>query len=85
MIRDYYRIYNFRRKHRALKKRSPYQYIKTFFPDFSDKHPFSFSDSLSRVALDDGKVGVATCLALDKEGEENEIFVASENQEILLN
>jgi putative transposase len=85
MIQDYYRIYNFRRKHRALRRRSPYQYIKAIFPDFANKHPFTFSDTLSRVALDCERNSVATCLALDKEVEENEIFVASENQEILLN
>ena len=45
-IKDYYLIYCYRRKHRALKRRSPYQYIKTFYPDLADKHPFAFSDSL---------------------------------------
>jgi hypothetical protein len=53
------------------------QYINTFFPDFADKHPFAFSDSLSRVASVEFRPGVATCLALDKVVEENEIFVAS--------
>ena len=73
----YYLIYNYRCKHRSLKRKSPYQYINTFFPDFADKHPFAFSDSLSRVASVELGHGVATCLALDKVVEENEIFVAS--------
>jgi putative transposase len=84
-IGEYYRIYNFKRKHRSLKRKSPYQYIKSFFPEYSDKHPFAFSDSLSRVALGEGKDCAATCLALDKVKEENAIFVASERKEILLN
>jgi transposase InsO family protein len=84
-IREYYRIYNYKRKHRALKRKSPYQYLNSFFPDFSDKHPFAFSDSLSRVALDAGGDCAATCLALDKVKDENATFVPSENREILLN
>ena len=84
-LQEYYMIYNYRRKHRSLRRRSPYQYIRAFFPDFSDKHPFVFSASLSRVALDVCKVGGATCLALDKESDENAIFVQSENQDSLLN
>lgn len=84
-IKDYYLIYNYRRKHRSLGKKSPYQYMKTFFPDFSDKHPFLFSDSLSRVALNEGEDRGATCLALDKGNSENNTFVASENQKIVLN
>jgi putative transposase len=84
-ISDYYRIYNFRRKHRSLGRKSPYRYIKTFFPDFADKHPFAFSDSLSRVALENGPNGGATCLALDKELDENGSFVPSKNQDLLLN
>ena len=84
-FRDYYNIYNYRRKHRSLGRKSPYQYIKTFFPDFADKHPFVFSDSLSRVALDERQKGGATCLALDKERDENMSFVKSENQDLLLN
>ena len=78
-IKDYYLIYCFRRKHRALKRRSPYQYIKTFYPEFADKHPFVFSDSLSSVALDNAGGSGATCLALDKEMDENETFVRSES------
>ena len=81
---DYYQVYNFKRKHRSLKKRSPYHYIKTFFPDFSDKHPFAFSGDLSRVALISGEDRGATCLALD-ENSENDIFVNQENQDLLLN
>jgi hypothetical protein len=69
-IKDYYMIYCYRRKHRALKKRSPYQYIKTFYPEFADKHPFAFSDSLASVALEKALESVATCLALDKETDE---------------
>jgi len=84
-IREYYRIYNYKRKHRALKRKSPYQYLHSFFPDFSDKPPFAFSDALSRVALDVGGDCAATCLALDKVKDENATFVASENREILLN
>jgi putative transposase len=84
-ISDYYRIYNYRRKQRALGRRSPYQYVKTLFPEFIDKQPFAFSDSLSRVALVDGQGGTATCLALDKEGNENGNFVKSEIQDLLLN
>lgn len=85
-INDYYRIYNFRRKHRSLGKKSPYHFINTFFPDFSDKHPFLFSEfSLSRVALEVGEPCEATCLALDKDDSENNKFVASENQKIVLN
>jgi transposase InsO family protein len=84
-LQEYYMIYNYRRKHRSLRRRSPYQYIRVFFPDFSDKHPFVFSASLSRVALDAGKDCGATCLALDKESDENTIFVKSENQDSLLN
>lgn len=84
-LQDYFMIYNYRRKHRELKRRSPYQYVRTFFPEFSDKHPFVFSASLSRVALDVRRVSGATCLALDKESDENTIFVQSENQDSLLN
>jgi hypothetical protein len=84
-IREYYRIYNYKRKHRALKRKSPFQYLNSFFPEFSDKHPFAFSDSLSRVALDAGQDCAATCLALGKGKDENATFVASENREILLN
>jgi putative transposase len=84
-LRDYFNIYNYRRKHRSLGRRSPYQYVKTFFPDLTDKHPFVFSDSLSRVALDECQKGGATCLALDKERDENTSFVKSENQDLLLN
>jgi transposase InsO family protein len=32
----YYLIYNHRRKHRSLKRKSPYLYLKTFYPDFAD-------------------------------------------------
>lgn len=85
LLDDYYRVYNYKRKHRSLKRKSPYQYIKAFFPEFSDKHPFAFSGSLSRVALAGADDGGATRLALDKEEKENEIFVSSEKQEILLN
>jgi putative transposase len=81
----YYLIYNYRRKHRSLKRKSPYLYLKTFFPDIADKHPFAFSDSLSRVASVAMGPGVATCLALDKARKENEIFVTSGNQKVLLN
>jgi transposase InsO family protein len=84
-INDYYRIYNYRRKQKALGRRSPYQYIKTFFPEFADKHPFAFSSSLSRVALEDGSDSGATCLALDKEMTENASFVQSVNQDFLQN
>ena len=66
-------------------RRNPYQYIKTLFPEFADKRPFAFSDSLSRVALVSGQSSVATGLALDKEGNENENFVKSEIQDLLLN
>ena len=81
---DYYQVYNYKRKHRSLKRRSPYQYIKTFFPDFSDKHPFAFSGDLSRLALVGGEHCGANCLALDKDSENN-TFVKSENQDLLLN
>ncbi len=84
-LRDYFNVYNFRRKHRSLKKRSPYQYIKTFFPEFADKHPLAFSNSLSRIALENEQDSGATCLVLDKEGYENESFVQSENRDLLLN
>jgi len=84
-LQTYFLIYNYRRKHRSLRRKSPYQYVRTFFPEFSDKHPFVFSASLSRVALDVCRVGGATCLALDKESDENTIFVKSENQDSLLN
>jgi hypothetical protein len=84
LIKDYYQVYNYKRKHRSLKRRSPYQYIKTFFPEFSDKHPFAFSGDLSRVALAGGPDRGATCLALDKNSE-NDSFVNQKNQEILLN
>jgi transposase InsO family protein len=84
-IKDYYLIYCYRRKHRALKRRSPYQYIKTFYPDLADKHPFAFSDSLSSVALDRVVERGATGHALDKEKDENETFVQSENQDLSLN
>ena len=84
-ISDYYKIYNFRRKHRSLGRKSPYRYIKTVFPEFADKHPFAFSDSLSRVALENGEACAATGLALDKEKDENVSFVQSENQDLLLN
>ncbi len=84
-LQEYFLIYNYRRKHRSLRRKSPYQYVRTFFPDFSDKHPFVFSDTLSRVALDEGRVSGATCLALDKVLDENTIFVKSENQDSLLN
>jgi putative transposase len=84
-ISEYYRIYNYKRKHRALKRKSPYQYLNSFFPDFSDKHPFVFSDSLSRVASDVGGNSAATCLALDKVKDENATFVPSENRKIHLN
>lgn len=83
-IKDYYKIYCYRRKHRALKRRSPYQYVKYFFPEFADKHPFAFSDSLSSVALDRAVASADTRLALDEKNE-NETFVNTENQEILLN
>ena len=85
LIMEYYQVYNFKRKHRALKRRSPYQFINSYFPDFSDKHPFLFSRSLSRVALVAEENHAATCLALDKENNENNIFVESENQKIILN
>ena len=84
-INDYYRIYNFRRKHRSLRRKSPYGYIKTFYPDFADKHPFAFSDSLSRVASENEEICAATSLALDKERDENGSFVQSERQDLLLN
>ena len=84
-ITEYYLIYCYRRKHRALKRRSPYQYIKTFYPEFADKHPFAFSDSLSSVALDRAVESGATRLALDKEMDENGSFVQSESQDLLLN
>jgi transposase InsO family protein len=81
VIGGYYRVYNYSRKHRSLKRKSPYQYIKTFFPEFSDKQPFAFSSALSRVPLAGGQAGAGTCPALDKEKQENAIFVQSENQE----
>jgi len=84
-IAEYFKVYNYRRKHRSLKRMSPYQYLKRFFPEFSDKHPFVFSDSLSRVALDAGQDSEATCHALDKVKDENANFVSSENQKNLLN
>ena len=84
-ISDYYRIYNFRRKQRALGRRNPYKYIKPLFSELADKHPFAFSDSLSSVALISGQKSVATILALDKGGNENGNFVKSEIQDILLN
>ena len=84
-IKDYYLIYCYRRKHRALKRRSPYQYIKTFYPDLVDKHPFAFSDSLSSVALGCGVESAATPHALDKETDENGTSVTSEKQDLLLN
>lgn len=84
LIHDYYQVYNFKRKHRSLKKRSPYHYIKTFFPDFADKHPFAFTGDLSRVAWVGGEERGATCLALD-ENSGNDNFVKSENQDLLLN
>ena len=82
VIDGYYRVYNYSRKHRPLKRKSPYQYIKTFFPDFSDKQPFAFSGALSRVPLAGGQAGAGTCLALDKEKQENAIFVKSGKQKI---
>ena len=82
---DYYRIYNYKRKHRSLKRKSPFQYLKLYFPDFSDKYPFAFSDSLSRMALDLGKDYGATCLALDKAKDKNATFMPSENRDILQN
>jgi putative transposase len=84
-INEYYRIYNYKRKHRSLKRKSPHQYIKYFFPEYADKHPFAFSESLSRAALAEGMNGAAACLALDKQTNENAKFVKSEIQEILLN
>jgi hypothetical protein len=84
-IAEYFKVYNYRRKHRSLKRLSPYQYLNRFFPEFSGKHPFVFSDSLSRVALDAGQDCEATCLALDKVKDENAIFLSSENQKSLLN
>ena len=84
LVHDYYQVYNFKRKHRSLKKRSPYHYIKTFFPDFSDKHPFAFTGDLSRVAWDCEEDRGATCLALD-ENPENDEFVNQKNQDLLLN
>jgi putative transposase len=84
-IKDYYLICCYRRKHGAMKRRSPYQYIKTFYPDLADKHPFAFSDSLSSVALDRVVERGATGHALDKEKDENGTFVESENQDLLLN
>ncbi len=84
-IQDYYKIYCFRRKHRSLNRRSPYQFIKTFYPEFADKHPFVFLDSLSSVALDSGVECGATCLALDKEMDENGSLVKSERQDLGLN
>jgi len=84
LVHDYYQVYNFKRKHRSLKKRSPYHYIKTFFPDFSDKHPFAFTGDLSRVAWDCEEDRGATCLALD-ENPENDKFVNQKNQDLLLN
>ena len=47
--------------------------------------PFAFSDSLSRVASVVKVPGVAACLVPDKARKENEIFVTSENQKIVLN
>ena len=84
-LREYFNVYNFRRKHRSLRRRSPYQYIKTFFPEFADKHPFTFSDSLSRMASEKELDSADTCLVLDKEGYENGSFVESENRDLLLN
>ena len=84
-LREYFNLYNFRRKHRSLRRRSPYRYVQAFFPEFADKHPFAFSDSLSGLASENVLVGAATCLDLDKEGNENGTFVESENKEILLN
>jgi hypothetical protein len=63
-----------------LGRRCLNQYLNSFFPDFSDKHPFAFSGFLSRVALDVGGDFAATCLAPDKVKDENATFVASENR-----
>lgn len=84
-LREYFNVYNVRRKHRALRRRSPYQYIKAFFPEFVDKHPFTFSNSLSRMASEKELDNGATCLVFDKEGYENGSFVESENRDLLLN
>ena len=84
-LSDYYLIYNYRRKHKSLKRKSPDLYLKTFFPNFADKHPFAFFDSLSGVASVVTLPRVAICLALDKTRKENEIFVTSVDQKILLN
>jgi putative transposase len=84
-IREYYKVYNYKRKHRSLKRKSPFQFLKSFFPDYADRHPFAFSDPLSRVASDAGQDCEATCLALDKVKDENATFVPSENRDILLN
>lgn len=82
-IADYIMVYNYRRKHRSLKRMSPYQYLNRFFPEFSDKHPFKFSTDLSRVSLVKRWLCADTRLALDKSGE-NLTFVQSENSGIAL-
>jgi len=79
-IGEYYKIYNFKRKHRSLKRRSPYQYVKCFLPELSDKHPFVFSDSLPSVFLAKVQDNMGTCLALDKKRRENNTFVISEKE-----
>ncbi len=84
LFQQYYQVYNFKRKHRSLKRRSPYQYINAFYPDFSDKHPFAFTGDLSRVASVNGEGSGATCLALD-ENPGNDKFVNQKNQDLLLN
>lgn len=73
-IGDYFKVYNYKRKHRSLKRLSPYQYLNRFFPEFSDKHPFKFSGDLSRESLDVRGESADTCLALDN-SDENYSFV----------
>jgi len=67
-----------------MKRRSPYQYIKTFYPDLADKHPFAFSECLLSVALGCVVESAATLIALDKETNEKGTFVQAEKPVLLL-
>jgi hypothetical protein len=84
-IRDYYMIYNYRRKHRSLKKRSPYKYIQTYFPEYAAMRPFAAVASEYIMQTPTIQLGAGGG-ALSQEKEIYQVNIeTTESQKILLN
>lgn len=84
-LEEYYKIYCFRRKQKALKRKSPFQYLKTHFPEFADKHPFSNLDSFPTETLMRTAKNQIIDVESTKKNNINDLYTLHFDKELVLN